>query len=154
VFEDEVNPANYSQGQYPEEYRFPLPAPTLSVIADGMRRTVLEGTARSAHLEGIDFGGKTGSAQTVSVESFKRLGGKRQFVDNAWFVGLYPVLNAHIAVCVLFEHGGHGQFAARIAAPVIEAYYDKYVAHQPAQQLAQAAPRRGPQPISGGGRGR
>jgi penicillin-binding protein 2 len=140
VFYDEANPKSYPHGAYPEEYRFPLKPSTLSALAAGMRRVVDDGgTDSSAHLEGIDWGGKTGSAQIVSTEAFNRLGKKHQFVDNAWFVGVYPVQNARIAVCVLYEHGGHGQFAGRVAAAVIDAYYSKYVARQPMQQIASGA---------------
>src|SRR6201993_4323868 len=86
-----------------------------------------EGTAGSAHLQGIDFGGKTGSAQTISNSLKAKLGnfGKANYKDNAWFVGVTPRRNPELVVCVLFEGGEHGQFAARIAAQVIKAYVEK-----------------------------
>jgi penicillin-binding protein 2 len=75
-------------------------------------------------LNGIDFAGKTGSAQTVSHEGrAKGLGGKMR--DNAWFVGLTPRRNPEIAVCILWEGGMRGYLSARRAAMVIEAYVDK-----------------------------
>ena len=84
------------------------------------------GTAPSAHLQGIDFAGKTGSAQTISNALKAKVGkGKSQFKDNAWFVGVTPRRNPEIVVAVLFEGGEHGQFAARIAAQVIKAYVEK-----------------------------
>src|ERR1700677_723929 len=77
------------------------------------------GTAGSAHLQGIDFAGKTGSAQTVSnALKAKTANGKSKYKDNAWFVGVTPRRNPEIVVAVLFEGGEHGQFAARIAAQV------------------------------------
>jgi penicillin-binding protein 2 len=45
--------------------------------------------------------------------------------DNAWFVGFAPRDNPEIVVAALFEHGGHGQFAAAIVRDVIKAYFDK-----------------------------
>ena len=85
------------------------------------------GTAGSAHLPGIDFAGKTGSAQTISNDLKKRLGaeGKRDYKDNGWFVGVTPRRNPEIVVACLFEGGEHGALAARVAAKVIKAYVDK-----------------------------
>jgi penicillin-binding protein 2 len=84
------------------------------------------GTAPSAHLEGIDFAGKTGSAQVVS-NSFKRArgGGGKSMKDNGWFAGVAPRRNPEIVVCVLLEQGEHGYLAARVASQVIKAYVDK-----------------------------
>ncbi len=45
--------------------------------------------------------------------------------DNAWFVGFAPRDNPEIVAVALFEHGGHGQFAAAIVRDVIKAYFDK-----------------------------
>ena len=45
--------------------------------------------------------------------------------DNAWFVGFAPRDNPEIVVVALFEHGGHGQFAAAIVRDVIKAHFDK-----------------------------
>jgi penicillin-binding protein 2 len=97
------------------------------IITDAMSNVPTPlGTAPSAHLQGIDFAGKTGSAQTVSNQlKAKTANGKSKFKDNAWFVGLTPRRNPEIVVAVLFEGGEHGQFAARIAAQVIKAYVEK-----------------------------
>jgi penicillin-binding protein 2 len=84
------------------------------------------GTAPSAHIQGVDFAGKTGSAQVVSNEFRKTHGGAaKQFNDNSWFVGVTPRRNPEIVVAVLFEGGEHGKLAARIAAQVVKAYVDK-----------------------------
>jgi penicillin-binding protein 2 len=83
------------------------------------------GTAGSAHLEGIDFAGKTGSAQTMSNALAERLGHAHSMKDNAWFVGVTPRRTPSLVVAVLFEGGEHGQFAGRIAAQVVKAYVDK-----------------------------
>lgn len=84
------------------------------------------GTAPSAHLQGIDFGGKTGSAQTISNAAKARLAnGKNRFKDNGWFVGFTPRRNPEIVVAVLIEEGEHGYLAARITSQVIKAYVEK-----------------------------
>jgi hypothetical protein len=93
-------------------------------------------------LEGIDFAGKTGSAQTMSNELARKLGFAHSMHDNSWFVGVTPRRDPDIVVCVLFEGGEHGQFAARIAAQVIKAFVDKKRAQSKDQTLyrASAAP--------------
>jgi penicillin-binding protein 2 len=96
-------------------------------ITDAMSRVVNpEGSAGSAHLDGIDFAGKTGSAQLVSLNNRKALGAKGdQFKQNGWFVGVTPRRNPDIVVAVFFEGGEHGKLAARLAAPIIKAFVDK-----------------------------
>jgi len=111
----------------PDTVKIPIDPQNWETITDAMANvpTTL-GTAPSAHLQGIDFAGKTGSAQTVSNALKARVAnGKSKFKDNAWFVGVTPRRNPEIVVAVLFEGGEHGQFAARIAAQVIKAYVEK-----------------------------
>lgn len=95
-------------------------------ITDAMAQVMSPaGTDPSAHLEGIDFAGKTGSAQTMSNALAARMGHSKSVGDNAWFVGFSPRRNPDIAVCILFEAGEHGKLAGRLAAQVIEAYVNK-----------------------------
>lgn len=96
-------------------------------ITDAMSEVVNpEGTAPSAHLAGVDFAGKTGSAQVISNTLHKALGSKaNQFKDNSWFVGVTPRRNPDIVVAILFEGGEHGKLAARLAAQIIHAWVDK-----------------------------
>jgi penicillin-binding protein 2 len=107
--------------------KVPIDAKNWEIITDAMAQVpTAAGTAGSAHLEGIDFAGKTGSAQTISNVAKARLAhGKSEFKDNAWFVGVTPRRNPELVVAVLFEGGEHGQFAARLAAQVIKAYVEK-----------------------------
>ena len=85
------------------------------------------GTAALSHLQGIDFAGKTGSAQTISNALKAKLGaaGKANFKDNGWFIGVEPRRNPEIVVCTLLEEGEHGYLAARATAQVIKAYVEK-----------------------------
>ncbi|HKO12728.1 MAG TPA: penicillin-binding protein 2 [Acidobacteriaceae bacterium] len=101
---------------------------TWETITDGMYNTVNGpgGTAFASHLEGIDFGGKTGTAQVVNHSAGVKSLGKGAERANAWFVGIAPRRNPDIIVVVLNEHGGWGaEAAAPIAARVIEAYVNK-----------------------------
>jgi penicillin-binding protein 2 len=130
VFPDEV-PPDYEQAvldSYPGSGKanVEIDPENWEIITDAMER-VLEpgGTDASAHLQGIDFAGKTGSAQTMSNALANRLGHSHSVKDNGWFVGVSPRRNPDIVVCVLFESGEHGTLAGRLAAPVIEAFVDK-----------------------------
>ena len=105
----------------------PIDPKNWEIITDAMAKVPGPlGTANSAHLQGIDFAGKTGSAQTISnTLKAKLANGKQDYKDNAWFVGVTPRRNPELVVGVLFEGGEHGQFAARLAAQVVKAYVDK-----------------------------
>src|SRR3954470_978755 len=98
-----------------------------TTITDAMARVVnSEGSAPSAHLPGIDFAGKTGSSQVVSLSKRKAAGVKAdQFKQNGGFVGLTPRRNPDIVVAMFFEGGEHGRLAARLVAPIVKAFVDK-----------------------------
>ena len=101
---------------------------TWQIITDGMYNTLNGpgGTAWASRLQGIDFAGKTGTAEVVNHSAGVKSLGTGNERANAWFVGLAPRRNPDIAVVVLNEHGGWGaEAAAPIAARVIEAYVDK-----------------------------
>ena len=130
VFPDEVAP-DYRQAMletYPGsgDSELKLDPENWQIITDAMAK-VMEpgGTDPSAHLEGIDFAGKTGSAQVASNEYVARMGKSHALKDNGWFVGVSPRRNPDIVVCALFESGEHGRFAGRLAAPVVAAFVDK-----------------------------
>jgi penicillin-binding protein 2 len=94
-------------------------------ITDGMAEVVGPGgTAGMAHLEGVDFAGKTGTAQVMSDALAKSRGG-HQTVPNAWFVGMAPRRNPDIVVAVLLENGDWGWHSAELAAQVIDVFVNK-----------------------------
>ena len=111
----------------PETVRVPIDEANWVTITDAMAAVLQPGvgTAPSAHLQGIDFAGKTGSAQVVSNAMKAKLGGGKKLNDNGWFAGVTPRRNPEIVVCVLMEGGEHGYLAARVASQVIRAYVDK-----------------------------
>jgi penicillin-binding protein 2 len=126
-----INPTNLPQGyvettHYTEVKEIPFEPAGWNTITDAMGRVLLpEGTAPSAHIEGIDIAGKTGSAQIVSLALRAKHQNNEDFAQNGWFVGFTPRRNPDIIVCVLFESGEHGRLAARLATQVIKAYVDK-----------------------------
>jgi len=111
----------------PDEVKIPIDPKSWEIITDAMANVVSPiGTANSAHLQGIDFAGKTGSAQTISNTLKAKMGaaGKSKFKDNGWFVGVTPRRNPEIVVAALLEEGEHGYLAARVVSQVIKAYVE------------------------------
>lgn len=127
-------PAEFRQvsGGADDEVRVPIDPKNWELITDAMANvTQPGGTAASAHLEGIDFAGKTGSSQVVGNETKQKqkLTGE-QFKDNGWFVGVEPRRNPELVVCILVEQGEHGTVAARLVAQVVKAYVEKKRGHE------------------------
>jgi len=84
------------------------------------------GTAAASKLPGIEFCGKTGTAQVISLEGKERASDKSGLRNNGWFVGFAPRRNAEIIVAVLVQGGGYGaDSAAPVAKEIVKAYYDK-----------------------------
>ncbi len=141
VFPDEM-PASLKPADYTGSTTVPIDPKNWEIITDAMTQVVQPGvgTAGSAYLKDIDFGGKTGSSQTISNAGKARLGaaGKAKFKDNGWFVGVTPRRNPEIVVAVLLEEGQHGYLAARVASQVVKAYVDKQ--RQSQTHVATAAP--------------
>jgi penicillin-binding protein 2 len=108
----------------------PITPAAWETITDGMAQVLAPGgTAGAAHLEGIDFAGKTGTAQVMSHAALARLGSSKKTVPNAWFVGMTPRRNPDIVVAVLWENGDWGWHSAQLAAQVINVFVEKQRRH-------------------------
>ncbi len=129
VFPDEVSPEELQaiHETFPGagDKTVPLTTANWQLITDAMAETTISGTAAPAHLEGIDFAGKTGTAQVVSHSAGMTSLGVGKERANAWFVGMAPRRNPDIVVAVLWEHGGWGAGSAPVAAQVINAFVEK-----------------------------
>src|SRR6202142_361885 len=121
-----------------DEVNINLDPKNWEIITDAMANvTGPLGTAAAAHLQGIDFAGKTGTAQTIGATAKSKVAnGKAKFKNNAWFVGVSPRRNPEIVVAVLWESGEEGPLAAIVASQVIKAYVQKH--QQPPTKLAGA----------------
>ena len=141
-------PPGYVEAQHFTEVKnVPIDSNGWNVITDAMSRVLLpEGTAPSAHIQGIDIAGKTGSAQIVSLATRARFKNAEDLAQNGWFVGFTPRRNPDIVVCVLFQGGEHGRLAARLATQVIKAYVDKQ--HRTPQKMVEK-PKNGTVDIGG-----
>jgi penicillin-binding protein 2 len=107
---------------------FPLSESTTEKITEDMYGVVnAGGTGAALKLQGIEFSGKSGTAQVIGYSTRDRVGKQKKFLDNAWFVGYAPRRNPEIVVSVLVQESGKhgGEAAGPVVRDVIKAYYDK-----------------------------
>jgi penicillin-binding protein 2 len=110
------------------DVNIPIDPDNWVTITDGMAEVTQPGyfhTAGSAHLEGIDFGGKTGTAQVMSHEALGKTAKSKSNLPNVWFVGVTPRRNPELVVAVLWQNGEFSYYPARIGAKVVAAYVEK-----------------------------
>jgi penicillin-binding protein 2 len=137
-----VRPHVVFQDQLPEDYRkehldnypgsgdvnFPIDAENWETVTDGMAEVTQPGlyhTAGSAHLEGIDFAGKTGTAQVVGHDALSHMAKSHSNLPNVWMVGVTPRRNPELVVAVLWQNGEFSFYPARICAKIVAAYVEK-----------------------------
>jgi penicillin-binding protein 2 len=115
----------------------------LAIVQKGMSAVVAPGgTAGAAIIPGVDFLGKTGSAQLASNDLVKSGHADEALThDNGWFIGYAPRNNPEIVVAAVFEAGEHGSAAALIARDIVKAHFDKK-----AKRETQARPPEATQP--------
>ncbi|HEY0161857.1 MAG TPA: penicillin-binding protein 2 [Edaphobacter sp.] len=122
------------------EKTVPLSPDNWETITNAMAQTTITGTAGAARLEGIDFAGKTGTAQVMSHDALARSGGGHRTVPNAWFVGMAPRRNPDIIVVVLWENGNWGANSAKLGAQIVNAFVTKQRKKENNIHIAEAAP--------------
>ena len=86
----------------------------LNAVLEGMR-SVTSDSGGTAYVRFKDFnisvGGKTGSAEAPGNKV------------HAWFVGFAPFENPEIAIVVMVENGGHGNYTAEVVRDIMEEYF-------------------------------
>ena len=91
----------------------------INAVKEGMK-SVTSGESGTAAVRFRDFnikvGGKTGSA-----EAGKDLNGND--IVNAWFAAFAPYDNPEIAVVVMVENGGHGNYTAEAVRNIMAEYF-------------------------------
>jgi len=110
------------------DVNFPIDPENWSTITDGMYEVTQPGlyhTAGGEHLDGIDFGGKTGTAQVMSHEALGKTEKGKITRPNVWFVGVTPSHSPELVVAVLWQNGQFSWYPARIGAKVVSAYVEK-----------------------------
>jgi len=113
---------------------------TIEQVTQGMYGVINEagGTGNSVKLQGIEFCGKSGTAQMMSYSAASRLGlGKGK--NDGWFVGFAPRRDPEIVVAAVVEdtseHGGTA--AGPVVRDIVKAYYDKKEKKSKGQSTAQ-----------------
>lgn len=127
-----------------------IASPVWQTVTEGMAAVTTTGTAAGVHLEGIDFAGKTGTAQVMSHDALARSGKGKKTEPNSWFVGIAPRRNPDIVVAVLWENGNWGKNAAALAAQVIDAFVEKQRKHEGNVLIAKAPAVPVPEKAGGG----
>ena len=110
------------------DVNLPIDPENWVTITDGMAAVTQPGyfhTAGSAHLEGIDLAGKTGTAQLMSHQALDKTNKGRHTLPNVWFVGVTPRRNPELVVAVLWQNGEFSYYPARLGARVVAAYVEK-----------------------------
>lgn len=92
---------------------------SINIAKEGMRMATSEagGTAYSIFKNFVvEVAGKTGSAEAGQDANSKD-------IVNAWFVCFAPFDNPEVAVVVMIENGGHGNYAAEVARDILTQYF-------------------------------
>lgn len=89
---------------------------SVNISQQGMRETVLSGSAKSLQYLSFSSAGKTGTAQHSASEDY-----------HAWYTSFAPYENPEIVVTVLVEEGGEG---SDIAVPITGEILDWYFNHK------------------------
>lgn len=86
----------------------------LNAVLNGMK-SVTSDSGGTAYVRFKDFnitvGGKTGSAEAPGNKV------------HAWFVGFAPFENPEIAIVVMVENGGHGNYTAEVVRDIMAEYF-------------------------------
>ena len=76
----------------------------INIVREGMRETVISGSARSLSSVPVEVAGKTGTAQWSTKKP-----------THAWFTGFAPYDEPQVVITILIEEGGEG---SAIAVPI------------------------------------
>lgn len=120
VSKEEINKfVNEKLGLTNEEEDININQDYLNAVKEGMK-SVTSDTAGTAYVRFKDFnievGGKTGSAEAGKDKNNKDL-------VNAWFAAFAPYDDPEIAVVVMVENGGHGNYTAEAVRNVMAEYF-------------------------------
>jgi penicillin-binding protein 2 len=83
-----------------------IPEKYFKIVKEGMRMSVLEGTASALNVSSVDIAAKTGTAE---------VGGAKKYV-NSWIIGFFPYENPKYAFSVVMEKGPYHNL---IGAPYV-----------------------------------
>jgi penicillin-binding protein 2 len=91
-------------------------ADVIETVRQGMRQTVLTGSAKSLNTLPVETAAKTGTAQYNDLAKDK---------THSWFTAFAPYDKPEIAIAVIVEGGGEGYLVAEpVAKNIIEKYFN------------------------------
>lgn len=103
----------------------PIPEDVRKLVMDGIVAAVEErrGTSWRARVKDVRLGGKTGTAQVISLKHTENLSEDEipeRWRDHSWFSGIYPADKPRYSIVVMLEHGGSGgKSSAPVAGEII-----------------------------------
>ncbi len=104
----------------------PVAEENISLVRQGMREAVTNGTAYRLEVPSVRAAGKTGTAEYPSVDEEGNLVTDEEgnLPSHAWFTAFAPYEDPEIALVVFLEDGGEGsQTAVPVAADILRAYF-------------------------------
>ncbi len=111
-----------------ESYRIPLKQENIDFIKQAMVGVTREGTSKLAFANAeYVSGGKTGTAQVVSIKKNEKYDAKRlakNLHDHSLYTAFAPADRPRIAIAIIVENGGFGSEAA---APIVRKALDYYL---------------------------
>lgn len=102
-----------------DETELPVTPENLSIVREGMRLGVREGTARSLDISDLAIAAKTGTAEVGSEKGF----------ENSWVIGFFPYEDPQYAFATVLEHAP--EEVSFGAAPAMRPFFDWLVAEKP-----------------------
>lgn len=119
--------------QQPQPNGVKISQETFKVVKEGMRLVAngQKGTARYWKVPGIEFAGKTGTAQVMGFSADQVYASCTarpiHMRHHGWFVSYAPAENPEVVIAILAEHSCHGNTGGvPIARDIYQAYFDKY----------------------------
>lgn len=110
-----------------DRQRVPIDPEHLQVVREGMHGVMSPGGTAywRARIEGVEYGGKTGTVQVVGGLTTDNTDRPWKLRDHGWFASFAPIEEPQLVVVVFAEHGGGGSLAASpIAKEIYEEFFD------------------------------
>ena len=107
--------------------RLPVSQETIQLVQRSLFDVVDHGTAIESKIPGLNYAGKTGTAEFCDLEAIKShvcYNGIQFLPTHAWFLAYAPYENPQIALAVYIWNGGQG---SGVAAPVAQRIIAKYL---------------------------
>ncbi len=116
---------NMVENANPKPIRKVISTETSNIIKDFMLGVVENGTAKTAKIEGVKVGGKTGTSKQLENNKYSANS------YNSSFAGFFPVDNPQIVCFILMDSPQLGRYGGLVAAPVFKSISEKIIEADP-----------------------